>query len=95
MFDCRACAAKSEEIARLSAQVGELQDRLMAMIGQGYQSQLGGFALSTVATPGGDPAPREPEPEENPTDEEWADQQLEHAAHEAERTGHLRPDFPT
>jgi len=94
MFDCRGCKAKDAELVRAYAQIGELQDRVMAGQGVPFQSGLAGVAAETVTPQLGQPSQLD-EPEINETDEEWEEQQLEQAAHEAEKTGRLRPDFPT
>lgn len=91
MFKCAGCAAKDQEIARLIGEKAELQDRMMTMIGQAYQSQL--TTGPTTRAGDGDP---EPETEAGQTDEEWASLTLEEAAARLERSGHkIRPDFPT
>jgi len=88
MFKCAACPAKDLEISRLIAEKGELQDRLMAMVGERFQTQF----AAVGPTPG--PPPEAEEQPEPLSETQWANEELERAAAEAAKTGQLQPDFP-
>jgi hypothetical protein len=88
MFDCRVCAAKDAEIARLVSQVGELQDRLMAMVGERFQTQF------TAAGPTLGPSPETEEQPEPLSETQWANEELERvAAEESRKAGGIVRDF--
>jgi len=88
LFQCAACASKDLEISRLVAEKGELQDRLMAMVGERFQTQFSAVGPTLGPSPG---VEEQPEPL---SETQWANEELERAAAEAVKTGQLQPDFP-
>lgn len=87
-FKCAGCTAKDAEIVRLIAQLGERDDRLMAMVGERFQTQFQHTTLTGYV-------PVSDEALEALSDSEWANQELERVAADVEKSGKLQPDFPS